>query len=146
ILDEDIIRGAYPISIEADVINRCSGSKIWKVSSVNVAKDDEHDHGPSYKDNKKKDDDDDDDKKFVSIQIVTTNGEFNKPESCFQFVENDMMPGLQSYQIQHCPFKCGSSSTGVGCYNVGIISNADGNGYLGHTDSIFPVVFTNLVK
>ncbi|PWA71509.1 proteinase inhibitor I3 [Artemisia annua] len=98
ILDEDIIHGAYPISIEADVTNACSGSTIWK---------------------------------------------FNKPESCFQFVENDMMPGLQSYQIQHCPFKCGSSSTDVGCYNVGIISNPDGNGYLGRTDSIFPVVFIN---
>ncbi|XP_024991145.1 kunitz trypsin inhibitor 1-like [Cynara cardunculus var. scolymus] len=154
ILDEQFVRGSYPTSIEADVQkdqNPCHGSNIWTVSKVNVAKDDDDDDDDArfkdHKDHKKKkhdDDDDDDDKKdFTPVSIVTTGGEFNKPESCFQIVEDDMMPGLLSYQIQYCPFKCGSSSTVLTCYNVGLISDADDKKYLGLTDAIFPVVFTN---
>ncbi|KAI3816161.1 hypothetical protein L1987_15851 [Smallanthus sonchifolius] len=140
VLDEDIVRGAYPISIEADVINPCSESNIWK-----VADDDGLLKGKKDDDKKKKDDDDDDDddKVGVPLHIVTTGGEYNKPESCFQIVEDNMMPGLQSYQIQNCPFKCGSSSTSLTCYNVGVIVDADGNRYLGRTDAVFPVVFTS---
>nr|XP_043638102.1 kunitz trypsin inhibitor 4-like [Erigeron canadensis] len=155
VLEEEIIRGAYPISIESDVSNPCHASNILKVTTVKtrMKKDSKHlvnenyNNNHSYDHKKKKDDDDDDDSKYVTIQIVTNGGEYNKPESCFQFVENDLMPGLISYQIQHCPFKCGSSSSssspGFSCYNVGIIKDVDGTGYLGHTDEIFPVAFTN---
>lgn len=140
VLDEDIIRGAYPVSIEADVVNPCHGSNIWKLTAAAAKDDDDDELLMNNKDKKKKDDD----KEVVPVYIVTTGGEFNKPESCFQIVEDDMMPGLKSYQIQHCPFKCGSASTDLTCYNVGIVKDADGNGYLGRTDAIFPVVFTNL--
>ncbi|KAL8218282.1 hypothetical protein R6Q57_021655 [Mikania cordata] len=150
ILDEQFIRGAYPISIEADVINPCSGSKIWKVTTAKN-KDDEALMSVKHKGSKSKkkkddddDDDDDDDHEFdVSVEIVTTGGEFNTPESCFQIVEDVMMPGLQSYQIQNCPFKCGSSGVGFTCYNVGVVTGADGDRYLGRTDAIFPVVFAS---
>ncbi|KAL9995434.1 putative proteinase inhibitor I3, Kunitz legume, kunitz inhibitor STI-like superfamily [Helianthus debilis subsp. tardiflorus] len=152
LLDAQVIREAYPVAIEADVINPCTGSTIWTVTTEK-----NHDHGfvtgkkdddkKKKDDDKKKkdddDDDDDDDKDRGPVQIVTTGGKFNKPESCFQIVENNMMPGLQSYQIQNCPFKCGSSSTGLVCYNIGVIADSDGNRYLGRTDAVFPVVFTN---
>ncbi|XP_076918708.1 miraculin-like [Bidens hawaiensis] len=147
VLDEQIIRGAYPISIEASVINPCSGSNIWKVTSSTLKKHDEDALLTSKKDKnkKKKDDDDDDDKNkdVANVETVTTGGEFNKPESCFQIVEDNLMPGLQSYQIQNCPFKCGSSSSGYTCYNIGVVTDADGNGYLARTDAVFPVVFTS---
>ncbi|MFS7960253.1 putative proteinase inhibitor I3, Kunitz legume, kunitz inhibitor STI-like superfamily [Helianthus anomalus] len=144
VLDEQFIRGAYPLSIEADVINPCSGSKIWKVTSTTSSKNngDKFVTSVTVRDSnsKKKDDDDDDNDK--GVDIVTTGGEFNKPESCFQIVEDVMMPGLQSYQIQNCPFKCGGSSgDGFTCYNVGVVTDVDGNGYLGRTDAMFPVVF-----
>ncbi|XP_071732957.1 kunitz trypsin inhibitor 3-like [Rutidosis leptorrhynchoides] len=152
ILDEQSIHGAYPISIEADVSNPCHESNILKVTTITMKKgdndekkkDDDDELLKSKKDNKKKKDDDDD-KNVVSVQTVTTGGEFNKPESCFQFVEDVMMPGLQSYQIQQCPFKCGSTSgsSTYSCYNIGIVIDADGKGYLGRTDEIFPVVFTS---
>ncbi|CAH1430420.1 unnamed protein product [Lactuca virosa] len=142
ILDEEIIRGAYPVSIEADVVNPCHGSNIWKVTTATAAKDDDDDLLTNNKHKKKKDGD----KEVISVQIVTTGGEFNKPESCFQVVEDDVMPGLQSYQIQHCPFKCGTTSTDLTCYNVGVVRDADGKGYLGRTDAIFPVVFTNSLR
>ncbi|KAJ0631137.1 putative proteinase inhibitor I3, Kunitz legume, kunitz inhibitor STI-like superfamily [Helianthus annuus] len=158
LLDAQVIREAYPVAIEADVINPCTGSTIWTVTTAK-----NHDHGfvtgkkdddkkkkdddkKKEDDDKKKkddDDDDDDDKDRPPVQVVTTGGKFNKPESCFQIVENNMMPGLQSYQIQNCPFKCGSSSTGLVCYNIGVIADSDGNRYLGRTDAVFPVVFTN---
>ncbi|KAL4575248.1 hypothetical protein LXL04_022090 [Taraxacum kok-saghyz] len=139
VLDEEIIRGAYPVSIEADVTNPCHGSNIWKVTTAAAAKDDDNDELlTNNKDKKKKEDD-----KGVPVHSVTTGGEFNKPESCFQIVEDDVMPGLRSYQIQHCPFKCGSQSTDLACYNVGIVRDADGKGYLGRTDAIYPVVFMN---
>ncbi|KAJ9553671.1 hypothetical protein OSB04_017716 [Centaurea solstitialis] len=153
ILDEEFIRGSYPTSIEADVQNPCHDSNILKVSTANLAKkydrtdkDDDNDDDDDAmfkfgKDHKKKKDDD---KKDVApVSIVTAGGEFNKPESCFQIVEDDMMPGLQSYQIQYCPFKCGSSSGVLTCYNVGIVSDSDDKKYLAPTDAIFPVVFTN---
>ncbi|KAL7586390.1 hypothetical protein Lser_V15G36420 [Lactuca serriola] len=163
--DEEIIPVAYPISISAYVVNPCHGSNIWKVttSTAAVAKNDEDEPLTTNKAKKKKDDDDnkkkkkkddddddddddekkdDDDKGVVPVQIVTTGGEFNTPESCFQIVEGDIMEGLQSYQIQHCPFKCGSPGTDHTCFNVGVIRDADGiNGYIGRTDAIFPVVF-----
>ncbi|XP_076912460.1 miraculin-like [Bidens hawaiensis] len=151
VLDEQIIRGAYPISIEANVINPCSGSNIWKVTSTALKKHEENALLTSKKDKdknknkKKKDDDDDDDKNkdVANVETVTTGGEFNKPESCFQIVEDNLMPGLQSYQIQNCPFKCGPSSSGYTCYNIGVVTDADGNGYLARTDAVFPVVFTS---
>ncbi|KAI3734690.1 hypothetical protein L6452_14165 [Arctium lappa] len=149
ILDEEFIRGSYPTLIEADVQNPCHGSNIWKVSTAVLTKNDDDDdddddaHFRDHKDHDKKKKDDDDKKDVTPVSIVTTGGEFNKPESCFQIVENDMMPGLQSYQIQYCPFKCGSSSSVLTCYNVGLISDADGKKYLAPTDTIFPVVFTN---
>lgn len=139
--DEEIIPVAYPISISAYVVNPCHGSNIWKVTTATAAKDDEDDLLTNIKHKKKKDGD-----KVVSVQIVTTGGEFNKPESCFQVVEDDVMPGLQSYQIQHCPFKCGTTSTDLTCYNVGVVRDSDGKGYLGRTDAIFPVVFTNSLR
>lgn len=145
ILDEEFIRGSYPTSIEADVQNPCHGSNIWKVSTAKLAKNDDDDDAlfKDHKNDKKKKDDDDDKKDVTPVSIVTTGGEFNKPESCFQIVEDNMMPGLQSYQIQYCPFKCGSSSSVLTCYNVGLISDVDGKKYLAPTDVIFPVVFTN---
>lgn len=147
ILDEEVIRGAYPISIEADVVNPCRGSNILKVTNTSKEKDDDDDDDffkiVKDRNSNKRKKDDDHDKDVVPIQIVTTGGEFNKPDSCFQIVEDNMMPGLLSYEIQHCPFKCGASSSNLKCYNVGVITEADGKGYLGHTDEIFPIVFTN---
>ncbi|KAK9064066.1 hypothetical protein SSX86_017938 [Deinandra increscens subsp. villosa] len=114
IIDESFIRSSYPISVEANVADPCKGSKILKVGTSAVAK------------------------------TVTTGGEFNSPESCFQIVEDDMMPGLRSYQIQLCPFKCGlNSSTSLTCYNVGVAEDADGKRFLAQTDAVFPVVFEN---
>ncbi|KAJ0552819.1 putative proteinase inhibitor I3, Kunitz legume, kunitz inhibitor STI-like superfamily [Helianthus annuus] len=115
LFDQNNIRVAYPISIEADVADPCRGSNILKVvTSEDV------------------------------VKTVTAGGQFDTPESCFQLVENDMMPGLRSYQIQYCPSKCGSNTgtgTDVICYNVGIISNSDGKRFVGLTDVMFPVVF-----
>lgn len=118
VLDETLIRTSYPISIEAAAINPCGGSNIWKVST---AKNDNED--------------------VAGFQIVTTGGELNTPESCFQIVEVEMMPELRSYQIQHCPFKCGSSSTDLNCYNVGVKLDAGGKRCVAPSNALFPVVF-----
>ncbi|GJT11411.1 RNA-directed DNA polymerase, eukaryota [Tanacetum coccineum] len=83
VFDEDYVREAYPVTIEADVTDPCRGSNIMKVTSNET-------------------------KGFKS---ATIGGESNKPESCFQLVEADMMPGLRSYQIQLCPFKCGTNTS-----------------------------------
>nr|XP_043612853.1 kunitz trypsin inhibitor 5-like [Erigeron canadensis] len=129
VLDEDYVHASYPVSIEADVADPCKGSNILKVSTTAelsaVVK------------------------KLVGsppgTKTITTGGEFNTPESCFQFVEDDVMPGLRSYQIQLCPFKCGSNSTtsSLTCYNIGITPDESGKGFLSLTDAMFPVVFSN---
>ncbi|GJT11412.1 proteinase inhibitor I3 [Tanacetum coccineum] len=78
------------------------------------------------------------------FKSATIGGESNKPESCFQLVEADMMPGLRSYQIQLCPFKCGTNtSTSLHCYNVGLVANDVGKKFLATTEVIYPVVFKN---
>ncbi|KAI3730974.1 hypothetical protein L1987_62156 [Smallanthus sonchifolius] len=83
-------------------------------------------------------------KDAAAANTVTIGGDFNVPESCFQVVEDDVMPGLVSYKIQLCPFKCGTNSTAsLTCYNVGVISNPDGKRFLAQTDVIFPMVFEN---
>lgn len=116
VFDEDFIRESYPVSIKADIADPCRGSKIWKVTTGDVA----------------------------AAKTVTVGGVLNTSESCFQVVEDDMMPGLRSYQIQHCPFKCGlNSTTSRSCYNIGVVSGAGGKGFLAPTDVIFPVVFAN---
>ncbi|XP_024990464.1 miraculin-like [Cynara cardunculus var. scolymus] len=122
VLDENLIRISYPTSIESAVVTPCGGSNIWKVST---AKSDIGD--------------------VAGLQIVTTGGEFNTPESCFQIVEVDMMPELRSYQIQHCPFKCGSSSTDLNCYNVGVKLDAAGKRCVAPSNALFPVVFVGSV-
>ncbi|KAI3734689.1 hypothetical protein L6452_14164 [Arctium lappa] len=119
VLDETLIRTSYPTSIESTVVNPCGGSNIWKVST---AKSDINEG-------------------VAGFQIVTTGGEMNTPESCFQIVEVEMMPELRSYQIQHCPFKCGLSRSDVNCYNVGVRLDAGGKRCIGLSNAIFPVVF-----
>ncbi|XP_024991555.1 kunitz trypsin inhibitor 2-like [Cynara cardunculus var. scolymus] len=115
LFDEEFIRESYPVSVNADIADPCQGSKIWKVTTG-----------------------------AATAKTVTIGGVSNTPESCFQVVENKMMPGLQSYQIQHCPFKCGlNSTTSRSCYNIGVVSDAVGKGFLAPTDVIFPVVFSN---
>ncbi|GKF07830.1 proteinase inhibitor I3, partial [Tanacetum coccineum] len=107
VFDEDYVREAYPVTIEADVTDPCRGSNIMKVTS-NETK---------------------------GFRSATIGGESNKPESCFQLVEADMMPGLRSYQIQLCPFKCGTNtSTSLHCYNVGLVANDVGKKFLATTE------------
>ncbi|PWA99654.1 proteinase inhibitor I3 [Artemisia annua] len=116
VFDEDNVREAYPVTIEADVTDPCRGSDIMKVTSDETK----------------------------GLKIATIGGESNKPDSCFQFVEADMMPGLRSYQIQLCPFKCGTNTTtSLNCYNVGLVANDVGQKILATTEVIYPVVFTN---
>ncbi|XP_071732956.1 kunitz trypsin inhibitor 5-like isoform X2 [Rutidosis leptorrhynchoides] len=123
VIDETHVHASYPISIEADVSDPCHGSKIWKVSTTGTI--------PVGSP--------------ASAQTVSTGGKWNTQESCFQVVEDDVMPGLVSYQIQYCPFKCSSnSSTSLTCYNVGIVPNeSTGQKFLALTDAIFPVVFAS---
>ncbi|PWA54561.1 proteinase inhibitor I3 [Artemisia annua] len=118
VFDEDYVREAYPVTIEADVTDPCRGSNIMKVTTS--------DNGTK------------------GFKSATIGGESNKPESCFQLVEADMMPGLRSYQIQLCPFKCGTNtSTSLNCYNVGLVANDVGKKFLATTEVIYPVVLTN---
>ncbi|MFS7960249.1 putative proteinase inhibitor I3, Kunitz legume, kunitz inhibitor STI-like superfamily [Helianthus anomalus] len=122
IFDENYVREAYPVSIETNVADPCQGSKILKLSTLdNIAA-------------------------ATTAKTITIGGQLNAPESCFQLVEDDMMPGMRSYQIQLCPFKCGSNtttSTDITCYNIGLVSNPDGKRFLAPTDAIYPVVFQN---
>ncbi|KAI3734688.1 hypothetical protein L6452_14163 [Arctium lappa] len=114
VFDEDFIRESYPVSIKADIV--ADPCQGSKIWKVATG----------------------------DVVGVTLGGVLNTPESCFQVVEDDMMPGLRSYQIQHCPFKCGlNSSTSFSCYNIGVVSGAGGKGFLAPTDVIFPVVFAN---
>nr|APW29212.1 soybean trypsin inhibitor [Helianthus annuus] len=125
IFDENYVREAYPVSIEANVADPCQGSKILKLStSDNIVAA----------------------TATATTKTITIGGQLNAPESCFQLAEDDMMPGLRSYQIQLCPFKCGSNtstSTDMTCYNIGLVSNPDGKRFLAPTDAIYPVVFQN---
>ncbi|KAJ9553669.1 hypothetical protein OSB04_017714 [Centaurea solstitialis] len=122
VLHETLIRTSYPISIES--VNPCSRSKsnIWKVSTARRIKGDK-----------------------LGFQIVTTGGEMNTPESCFQVVEVEMVPELRSYQIQYCPFKCGSGRIYRNCYGVGVKLGAGGERFVGPSDAIFPVVFVDSI-
>ncbi|KAJ9535062.1 hypothetical protein OSB04_un001866 [Centaurea solstitialis] len=81
----------------------------------------------------------------AGFQIVTTGGEMNTPESCFQVVEVEMVPELRSYQIQYCPFKCGSGRIYRNCYGVGVKLGAGGERFVGPSDAIFPVVFVDSI-
>ncbi|XP_076908534.1 kunitz trypsin inhibitor 5-like [Bidens hawaiensis] len=122
IFDETYIRESYPVSIEASFTDPCQGSKTLKLSSSEVVT------AAAAK----------------TVKTVTAGGQLNTQESCFQFVEDEVMPGTRSYQIQLCPFKCGSnSSTSLSCYNIGLVTNSDGKTFLGQTDALFPVVFQN---